>query len=160
MKESRGHNVPPIAEVVLASDETSRNAHKELYHFSDGSYRIVGDDLLETVAGFEGEKSRLHISSNWVDIIRLATWRSRPNPGDVFFLLRTMGIGAEELLPFRDSAITDLFPWLYYGKKFDILRKICLAAKTNAERHIKNRDTRVHCHLSSGDISRIVASSL
>ena len=80
--------------------------------------------------------------------------------GDAFFLLRNTGISREELLPFRDSDISDLFPWLYYGKRFDILRKICVAAKTNAERHIKNRDTRVHCHLSSVDTNRIVASSL
>jgi hypothetical protein len=160
MKETREDNVPVPAEVVLASDETSRVAHKELYRLHDDSYRIVTDDLLGTIAALEGQIKRLHISSNWTDIVRLATWRSNPNAGDVFFLLRSMGIGTEELLPFRDSDIADLFPWLYYGKRFDILRKICFAAKTNAERHIKSRDTRVHCHLSSDDISRIVASSL
>jgi hypothetical protein len=160
MKESRENNVTPLTEVVLASDEPSKIAHKELYHFHDDSYRIVWDDLLETIAAFEGKISRVHISSNWTDIVRLATWRSKPSTGDVFFLLRNMGIRPEELLPFRDSDISDLFPWLYYGKRVDILRKICLAAKTNAERHMKNRDTRVHCHLSSGDTSRIVASSL
>jgi len=150
----------PPSEVVLASDETAIDAHKELYHFSDESYRVVSAGLLETVGAFDGGMSRLHISSNWTDIIRLATWRSEPKAGDAFFLLRTMGISHAELLPFKDANIADLFPWLYYGKRFDILRKICLAAKTNAEKHIKGRDTRVHCHLSSVETSRIVASSL
>jgi hypothetical protein len=159
MKESREDSVPPPVEVVLASDETSWYAHQELYRLNDGSYRIVSD-LLGTIAALEGRIKRLHISSNWTDIIRLATWRPDPNRGDVFVLLRNIGISPGELLPFRDAALADIFPWLYYGKRFDILRKICRAAKTNAERHLKDGDTRVHCHLSSGDVNRIVASSL
>ena len=160
MKEFCTNNVTPLTDVALVSDESSKIAHKELYHFHEDSYRIVRDDLLETVTAFEGQISRLHICSNWNGIVRLATWRSKASMGDVFFLLRNMGIGLEELLPFRDSDISDLFPWLYYGKRLDILRKMCRAAKTNAERHMKNRDARVHCHLSSGETDRIVASSL
>jgi len=148
------------SELVLATNELSRTAHKELYHFHDASYRIVMDDLLEAVAAFRGKRVRLHIVSEWTGIVKLATWRSSPGTGDVLFLLRNMGIRPEELLLFRGADIPDLFPWLYYGRRLDVLKKMCLSAKTKSERHINNSDTRVHCHLSALDISRIVASSL
>jgi len=92
-----------MRETVLASSESSRDAHRELYRFAEDAYIVVSGSLLDTI---------------------------------------------------------NLFPWLYYGKRFDVLRKICFAAKTNAERHVRNREMRVHCHLSSADTNRIVASSL
>ena len=147
-------------EVVLASDEAAMAAHKELYHFPDESYRIVSAELLETVEALDGGMHKLHISANWTDIIKLAVWRSVPKAGDALVLLRTMGISHGELIPFKDANISDLFPWLYYGKGSVIMRKICIAAKTNTEKHIRRRDMRVHCHLSSREVSRIVASSL
>ncbi len=160
MKAPLKDSMPCRTELVLASDETARLAHKELYHLHDDLYRIVEDDLLGVIAALEGEMKRLHMSLNWDDILKLATWRASPSMGDVFFLLKNAGIGAEELLPFRNSDVTDLFPWLYYGKRLDVLRKVCRVAKANAEKRIKNRDTRVYCHLSLVDTNRIVASSL
>jgi len=149
-----------MREMVFASSEASRDAHRELYHFGEQSYILVTDNLIDTITAFNGDSNRLHISSEWADVIKLAVWKSDPGIGDVLFLLRNMGIPSEELLPYRRADIADLFPWLYYGKRFDILRKICFAAKTNAERYVKNRDMRIHCHLSSVDPNRIVASSL
>jgi len=149
-----------MIDIVFASNEASRNAHRELYHFREQSYIIVTDNLIETITAFKGDLNKLHISSNWADIIKLAVWKSEPGVGDVFFLLRNMGITSEELLPFRDAEIADLFPWLYYGKRFDVLRKICFAARTNVEKHIRNKEARIHCHLTSEDTNRIVASSL
>ncbi len=149
-----------MSEIVFASSEASRNAHRDLYRFSEQSYIIVDDNLIETVTAFRGDLKRLHISSEWTDIIRLAVWKTEPRMGDVFFLLRSMGVTSEELLPFREADIADLFPWLYYGKRFDVLRKICVAARANVEKHMGNKEVRIHCHLTSGDANRIVASSL
>ena len=149
-----------MIEIVFASHESSGNAHREIYHFVEQSYIVVTDDLLETITQFKGESNKLHIATDWTDIIRLAAWKSKPRVGDVFFLLRNMGITSEELLPFKDGEVPDIFPWLYYGKRYDALRKICFAAKTNVEKHIKNKEVRIHCHLTSEDANRIVASSL
>ncbi len=149
-----------MIEIVFASNDASRTAHQELYHFREQAYTIVADNLIENITQIRGDIKKLHISSNWVDIIRLAIWKSEPTTGDVFFLLKNMGITSEELLPFREAGTADLFPWLYYGKRFDVLRKICLAARANAEKHIRDKDVRVHCHLTSEDTNRIVASSL
>ncbi len=149
-----------MREIVFASSEASGNAHRELYHFGEQSYVIVRGDLIETLTAFRGDMNRLHISSNWNDIITLAVWKSGPGMGDVLFLLRKMGLTSEELFPFRDAHISDLFPWLYYGRRFDVLRKICRAARANVEKHIGNRELRIHCHLASEDTNRIIASSL
>jgi hypothetical protein len=149
-----------MIEIVFASDEGSKNAHRELYHLGEQAYVIPADNFIEAIAQFEGDVHRLHISSNWHDIIRLAVWRADPKAGDVFLLLRNIGIAAEELHPFRESDIADIFPWLYYGKRLDVLRKICFAARANVEKRLKNKEARVHCHLTSEDTNRIVASSL
>jgi hypothetical protein len=149
-----------MIEIVFASDEVSKNAHWELYRLDEQAYIIITDDLIETITQFRGDPHRLHVSSNWADITSLAVWKSEPKAGDVLFLLRSMGITSEELFPFRDAGIADLFPWLYYGKRVDVLRKICLVAKANVEKHIENKELRIHCHLTSEETNRIVASSL
>jgi hypothetical protein len=149
-----------MIETVFASNEASKNAHQELYHFGEQSYIIPAEDLIETITTFKGDLGKLHISSSWADIIRLAVWKSEPRMGDVFCLLRSLGITSEELLPFKDAEIADVFPWLYYGRRSDVLRKICFAARANAEKHIKNKGVRIHCHLASEDTNHIVASSL
>lgn len=149
-----------MTEVVFASNETSKNAHKGLYHFQEESYIITGNNLLSSIEEFSGDHSKLHVASSWTDILRLALWMAEPAMGDVFILLREIGLKPEELLPFRDADVEDIFPWLYYGRKFDILKKICHIAKVNSEKHIKNKDTRVHCHIISEDTKLIVASTL
>lgn len=151
---------PRPGEIVLASSVASREAHKELYHFTDGVYVISGNDLMGEIAGLPGSVNRVHISSHWEDMVSLAVWKSKPAREDVFLLLMNAGIAAEELAPFRDSEVSDIFPWLYYGNRLDVLRKICRIAKASAEKHIGRRNTHVYCHLTSESTGSIVASSL
>lgn len=147
-------------EAVIASDEESKRLHKELYHCPDDAYRFAGDDIFAAIRGLGGDFRRLHVATGWPDILRLAVWKVDPGIGDLFVLLRSVGLREEELLPFRASATGDIFPWLYYGRRLDVLRKICCIAKTNVESHLKDRDTRVYTHLISQDLRGIVASSL
>jgi len=149
-----------MTEWVFASSAASKDAHKNLYHFSESSYIITGEDLMGSIMEFRGDFSRLHIASTWIIMLGLAIWKRRPHMGDMFLLLRNTGIKAEELVPFKESEPGDLFPWLYYGRRFDVLRKICQAAKANAERYLKNNNARVHCHLVVEDTLQIIASSV
>lgn len=160
MKDCELKTTRSAREVVLASNEESRDAHKALYHFAEELYLIVGDDLLESIAGVTEEMSRVHITVPWTDLISIATWKTGPSKADIFFLLTNSGVDGEELRPFKDSDAGDIFPWLYYGKRLNVLRKICRSAKTNVEKHLKNREARVYCHLVSEDTKSIVASSL
>ena len=147
-------------ETVLVSQRELKSAHRDLYHSPEGAYRIIEGDILTAVASLPGELTRLHIVATWGDILRLAAWKKDLGIGDIFVLLKTIGVRQEDLLPFRNCDISDIFPWLYYGKHLTVLRKLCRIAKTNAERHLRNRDARVYCHLISEDRHGIIASSL
>jgi hypothetical protein len=149
-----------MTEWVFASSPASKDAHRNLYHFSESSYIIPGKDLIESIITFKEDFSRLHIVSPWMNMVMLALGQAKPQRGDMFLLLRRAGIKAEELVPFRESELGDIFPWLYYGRRFDVLRRICQAAKVNAERYLRNNNVRVHCHLVVEDIPEIIASSL
>lgn len=149
-----------MTERVFASSPASKDAHKNLYHFSENSYIITGENLMESIIEFGEDLSRLHIASTWVIMLRLAMWKARPHMGDMFLLLKNAGVKAEELAPFRESEPGDIFPWLYYGRRFDVLRRICQAAKANAEKYLKDTNARVHCHLVVEDTPEIIASSL
>ena len=148
-----------LTETVLVSDNEAQRLHRELYHCSEDAYRRV-EDLLAAVAALSADLRRVHIVATWSDLLRLALWKQEPKIGDLFLLLKGTGVRSEELLPFKDADIGDMFPWLYYGKRLDTLRKICRVAKENAEKHLRNREARVHTHLVSAEVHRIVASSL
>lgn len=160
MSGTKNTDAVHIKEMVIASDEAAMNAHRDLYHFRDDAYIIARDDLLELIMTFSMDLDKLHIATTWIDTLRLVTWKAGPEIGDVFMLLREAGIKTEELLRFRDSDIADIFPYFYYGKRFDVFRRICFIAKRNSERHLRNRDLYVHCYLCSEDDRRIIASSL
>ena len=158
-------------ELVICDSECSRTAHKELFHFSDEAYILTGeqDNVFDTILGIMNTfnaapatgPSRIHIVLGWENILRVSSWKlTRPDVGDTFILLKNSGVGAQELQPFKTSDINDLFPWLYYGKRFDVLRKICHAAKKRIEGHLKNHTIRVDGHLIADDTKKIVASTL
>lgn len=149
-----------MTEMAIVSNDAAMCAHRELYHLQDDAYIFANNDLLKAVSAAQGYLGRLHIASTWTDILKLALWKKDPAIGDVLVLLRNAGISPDELLPFRDADIRDIFPWLYYGRRFNVLRKICHIAKVNSEKHISNRDVRVHCHIVSEDVKLIVASTL
>jgi hypothetical protein len=105
--------------------------------------------------------SRIHIVMGWENILRVSSWKSeRPAAGDAFLVLKNSGVSPHDLQPFKAADINDLFPWLYYGKRFDVLRKICHAAKKQIENHLKNHAIRVDGHLIADNSRLIIASSL
>lgn len=149
-------------EVVLVQHEMSRRAHRELFSFDESRYMMSGMDICASILALASQGvDKMHVAADWEHLLMVALWTpARPLSFDVMSLLRKSGAGDAELAPFRASDINDLFPWLYYGKKFDILRKICNAAKTKAESRISGRHLQVICHLVSDETLRIVASSL
>lgn len=163
LKESR--------ELVICDSERSRLAHKEVFHFSDEVYILAGeqDNVFDAILGMTNAfnaapatgPSRIHLVLGWENILRVSSWKlRRPDVGDAFILLKNSGVGTQELQPFKTADINDLFPWLYYGKRFDVLRKICHAAKRQMEGHLKDHSIRVDCHLIADGTKQIIASSL
>jgi hypothetical protein len=158
-------------ELVICDSECSRIAHKGLFHFNDEVYilAVEQNNVFDTILGMMNAfnaapatgPSRIHIVLGWENILRVSSWKlTRPDVGDTFILLKNSGVSTQELQPFKTSDINDLFPWLYYGKRFDVLRKICHAAKKQIEGHLKNHTIRVDGHLIADNTNNIVASTL
>jgi len=125
------------------------------YHLADGDFlgsvrAVITDDL-----------SKLHIAAGWEPMLKVALWTSRRPPlHDVLMLLKKSGVSEAELSPFGNADINDLFPWLYYGKRLEVLRKIVNRAKAKAEAALGKKKLIVYCHLLAEDVGLIVASSL
>lgn len=151
-----------VREVVLSLNELSARAHKELYSFEDRRYIMSGPDLLASVlSAAENSADRLHIVTDWENLLKIALWSSADPPlFDVISLLKKSGAAEAELQPFMKSEISDLLPWLYYSKKFDILRRICIAAKAKTEIKVNKKGLHIYCHLVSDESRSIIASSL
>jgi hypothetical protein len=157
--------------VVICDSDIAKNAHKELFHFNEDVYitpngssdvfSAVADTIETFNSAAEEHPSKIHMAVNWENLLRISLWHSsKPANGEVFTLLKNSGLGPQELQPFKASDINDIFPYLYYGRQFNILRKLCHAAKKQAESRLKDHTIRVDCHIVAEDTARIVASSL
>ncbi|MBI3592515.1 MAG: hypothetical protein HY099_03405 [Nitrospirae bacterium] len=164
-------NLKDSHEMVICDSELSQQAHQQLFRFSDEVYVVANTkaDVFDAISSAvsscnstpEAILSKIHIALCWENLLKVSLWKAaRPAIGDVFTLLRKAGIGSEELQPYKTADINDMFPWLYYGKRFEILRRVCHSAKKQMEGRLKNHSIRVDCHLIAEDTERIVASSL
>jgi hypothetical protein len=151
-----------FGEVVICQNRVSMQAHKELFLFEDIRYVICGENFIDSMHSLaEKGPDRIHIAVDWENLLKTAFWTdSAPPMFEVLALLKRSGAAEGELVPFKKSDIADLFPWLYYGGKFDILRRICNSAKAKAEQKINRKSVRIYCHLVSEESMRIIASSL
>lgn len=149
-------------EIVLFDDTRARASHKTLFSLDDACYIQSTVNILESILGAaHAGLSRLHISAGWENMLKIAIWTSRrPMIHEALAILKKAGLKEEDLMPFLNAQTDDLFPWLYYGKRFDILRKICLFAKTKIEANIDTRNVLVYCHLVSAESETIIAGNL
>jgi hypothetical protein len=149
-------------EIVIFQDEISRKSHKALLSLDDACYKQSCINIVDSVVEVaQSGLSKLHISAGWENILKIAVWTcDSPLIHDVISLVKKCGVKEEELMPFKHSDINDIFPWLYYSNRTDILRKICGAAKTRIESRIDSRKVLVYCHLVSEESEKIIASSL
>lgn len=164
-------NLKDNSEIVLCDSALSKQAHMDLFHYNEDVYITVKDseDYFLTIADavnicnsdIGACISRMHVVVNWLNLLKVSFWQAeRLSINNVILLLKNIGIGNHELQPFKKSDINDIFPWLYYGKRFDVMRKICHTAKRQIEGRFKEHFTKVDCHLIAEDAKRIVASSL
>ncbi len=154
-----GHIV--LSEVVLYQGETAKECHKNLFALDGSCYLSAGSELIASVKSVcQKSPRKLHIAAGWEGMLKVSLWTENLAVHDVLSLMKKCGVQDEELGLFRRSEINDIFPWLYYGKRIDVLRKICNAAKARAESKIDMKILRVYCHLVSGETEKMIASSL
>ncbi len=151
-----------MKEVVLYQGEASKRSHQNLFSLDDACYCPAGESMVAAILSADLENcSKLHISAGWEAMLEVALWTSgRPLVHDVLALLKRAGVGDDEIGPFKKSEVADLLPWLYYSKRFDVLRRVCNTAKTRIDSKLERKKLLVYCHLSMDDAGRIVASNL
>jgi hypothetical protein len=151
-----------VKEVVLYQGEAAKRSHQNLFSLDDACYCPAGESMVAAILSADLENAcKLHISAGWEAMLEVALWtRGRPQVHDVLGLLKKAGVGDGEIAPFKKSEVADLFPWLYYGKRLDVLRRVCNTAKTRIDSKLERKKLLVYCHLSMDDAGRIVASNL
>jgi hypothetical protein len=149
-------------EIVLCQGEAAKRSHQNLFSLDDSCYCLSGESIVASILSINLENiSKLHISTGWEAMLEMALWTTaKPLVHDVIVLLKRAGIGDDEIGPFKKSEVNDIFPWLYYGKRFDVLRRICNTAKTRIDSKLERKKLLVYCHLSMDEMGRIVASNL
>lgn len=149
-------------EVVLSESSAAAAVHKELFSLIDARYHIFDKQIIAAIySAARNEATKLYVTVTWENLLKIALWTSqKPSSFDVLSLIRSSGVRDQDLNPFREADISDLFPWLYYSNNFDILRRICTVAKAKAEAKIGRKKILVYCHLLSPENGKIVASSL
>ncbi|MCI0468817.1 MAG: hypothetical protein L0Y62_01985, partial [Nitrospirae bacterium] len=118
-------------QMVICDSRTAMDAHKGIFHFNDKAYQIAPDketafDYLSSIlsaldADLNPSFSNIHLTLCWENMIRVSQWHSaKPSIGEALTLMRIAGLHSNDLQPFRTADINDIFPSLYYSKRFDI----------------------------------------
>ncbi len=158
-------------ELIICDCDEAQQAHKELFRFSDKAYVIAdsADNIVDAVIGIvdprltktKGHPLKMHLTLTWENLLQISLWQTKkPKIEEALSLLINTGVNVTELQPIKTAYINDIFPYLYYGKHFGILRKVCQAAKKQIEGYFNAPYLRADIHLISGDTRRIIASSL
>ena len=163
-------NISELTEAVIFDSGSALQAHKDLFHFNEQCYISADSDenVFPLVAGLvdacnesEACPSRIHLAAGWENMLRVAAWQSNLNSvKDAFILMKNAGMPETALSPFTDSPVSDLFPYLYYGKQLDVMKKICVTARKQIEARVKKSPVRADCHIVMKDSPHVVASSL
>jgi hypothetical protein len=133
-----GHKI-----LVLFEGEAAKKFHQELFSLPDAPYRIIKGAV-----------------TGWETILSVALWSgTEPSVHDVLALMKKSDKADADLSFLEDRNLRDIFSLLCREGRFDFLRKICNTAKANVESRCMGK-ARVHCHLVSEEMEKIVASSL
>lgn len=157
-------------EIGICDSGASQHAHRDLYRFADDAYLVLTEhtdpfeEFSRLVLGCARESKcsgfRMHVVFHWRALLQVAAWKEPLTWPDIYLMLKDAGVEPAEMQPFRDGNPEDLFPWLYYGKRLDVLRRICLRAKRKLDDILSLHDIRTLCHLVADDPQCIIASSL
>ncbi|MDX9715720.1 MAG: hypothetical protein RBT37_09910 [Dissulfurispiraceae bacterium] len=159
-------------DLIFCDSSAAIRAHRKLFDFKQDAY-IIEDNhasiisrLSDVISGCNSTEpdccpAKLHIVMNWVNMLRLTHWaEKKPAVTELVLVFNKVGISSQELKPFLSGDIEDIFPWLYYSNKHEVLKKICYATKGTIESKIINPSTRTYCHLFYEPEGEIVSSSL
>lgn len=154
------HSDARSTEIVICDGNISLVAHRELFKFDKEKYVLCDTPPVKCLKEAIGSVSNVHLSFLWKSLLGVALWKDTVSNGEVMLLLKETGLDDTELNPFRQGSVNDIFPVLYYGKHFDVLRKVCSYAKKVSQDKLGQLSIQVNCHMVSEETGKIVASSL
>ncbi len=147
-----------MQEIALCQNEVTRIAHKELFKLPDNSY-IVSSDIIKEILNIPAsDTTKIHLCLNWSGLFNVILWSENPSSSLIKSILIRAGLEEKELKDVADRDPLTFFHWLYYSKRFKILRKLCVMAKNMVQDKV--RSAFFECHLVAEEIPRIVASTL
>ncbi|MFN3739989.1 MAG: hypothetical protein ACK4TF_04875 [Thermodesulfovibrionales bacterium] len=147
-----------MQEIALCQNEITRIAHKELFNLPDNSYIVDTDIIKEILKISTLEALRVHLCLNWSGLFNVILWSDDLSSYLIKNILIKAGLEEKELKDMTYTEPLTFFYWLYYGKRFKILRKLCHMARDMAQDKV--RVVRFECHLIAEEIPKIVASTL
>lgn len=147
-----------MQEIALCQNEVIRIAHKELFGLPDNAYIITTDIIKEILKISTVETVRVHLCLNWSGLFNVILWSEDLSSPLIKNILIRAGLEERELKNVTDTDPLTFFYWLYYGKRFKVLRKLCIMARDMVQ--AKFRVASFECHLVAEEIPRIVASTL
>ena len=148
------------SQVVLCDNSISRDAHRELFSLEMEKYVLCSFSPVRCITSIKPAITTIHVALMWEGVLKVALWKDLISTSEVIYMLKHVGLKDRELAHFRNSDVNDIFPFLYYGNNFDVLRRICNVAKKIAEEKLRESKRKVICHMVSEDTKRIIASSL
>ncbi len=104
------------------------------------------------------DKLRIHLCLNWEGLLKIILWTDFLAFPLIARALNSAGVKDAELKGIMEADPLTLFHWLYYGRNYKVLRRLCAIAKNSVEGRVKG--VRFECHLIAEEISKIVASTL
>jgi hypothetical protein len=149
-------------EIVLTEDHICGEIHRLLFKLPKDRYQTAGGSVHRAIYHHaDNGTDRIHLVGGWEWILQIAFWKEDiSSEAEVFYLLKSLGLEESFFAPFRDTGIEAIFYSLYYGKRFDILRRVCHYAKKRAEDRVRRNSIRFDCHMVAKETGQIIASSL
>ncbi len=162
-------------DVVVCDSHSSMLAHKGIFNFNDAAYVIHSEPVLilklisrlieraldDTVNDPGIAINNLHIAVHWETLFCLLLWTEEiPSVNKAYLLLQEAGMTRNDIEPFLTATLHDLFPSLYYSKRFEILRRLCTKTKRHLEQRFPIMKGKILCHLTLREDGIIAASSL
>jgi len=161
---------PTSCDFVVCDGPISLSAHRGIFNFNSEVYLECNpNSILITITDVIGELTKghgatvrnLHITVGWEGLFTVLLWGVEDNTVQrSYLLLKDAGMTRFEIEPFLESPISDIFPNIYYTKRFDVLRRLCSMAKKKVEHRFPKMTGKILCHLVARDEGVIAASSL
>ncbi|MCX8068868.1 MAG: hypothetical protein N2738_00010 [Thermodesulfovibrionales bacterium] len=155
-------------ELVFCDSSHALLIHKGIFQLPDEKYYLCKEpslfinDLRYFLTSINNQSQKSHIKINfvidWDTLFRVLLWRDENiSVKGAYMLLIDAGLKREDIEPFFDSSLLDLFLSIYYSNRLEILRRLCSRAKKTIENKLS---IKTECHLVPKGFDFITASSL